>query len=306
MRPVARVLMCPPDHFELRYAINPWMQPDRVRIDRARAGRQWRALCKVLAQEAALELLKPSAGLPDLVFTANAGLVFGRRVVPARFRHSERQGEEARVRAWFAAAGFELCELPEGLVFEGAGDALFEHEGRRVWLGCGPRSDARVAPALAKLLGIDVEPLRLVDPRFYHLDTCFCPLPRGGLLWFPAAFDSESRLRVEAAFAPDRRISVVEAEAVRFACNAVCLGERVIGDGIGDATEARLAHLGFDVERVQLDEFQKSGGSAKCLVLRLDCPPRAAPPAAAQSRAASQSRTPSAARRPLAKQAVSR
>jgi N-dimethylarginine dimethylaminohydrolase len=329
MAKTAQLLMCAPRHFAVDYAINPWMAQALGQVEASRAQRQWRALKSVLSREAEVRELAPARDRPDLVFTANAGLVLGDVVVPARFRHAERQGEEALFARWFKSHGFRLAELPDGLCFEGAGDALFECETRRLWMGFGPRSEERAAPALHRLLGVDVEPLQLVDPRFYHLDTCFCPLPRGGLLWFPAAFEAGARLKIEAAFPADRRIAVVESEAARFACNAVVLGETVIGDGIGDATEARLAHLGFDVERVQLDEFQKSGGSAKCLTLRLDVPNGQGPAraargsrVAAQSTSAqrptsaqaprhapvsrSQSRTPSAATRPLAKQAVSR
>lgn len=319
----AQLLMCAPRHFAVDYAINPWMAQALGQVQQARAQRQWKSLRTALAREAEVRELTPARDLPDLVFTANAGLVLGDVAVPAHFRHTERQGEEALFARWFKSAGFRLAELPAGLCFEGAGDALFECETRRLWMGFGQRSEARAAAALHRLLGVDVEPLQLVDPRFYHLDTCFCPLPRGGLLWFPAAFELGARLKIEAAFPADRRIAVVESEAARFACNAIVLGDTVFGDGIGDATEARLTHLGFDVERVQLDEFQKSGGSAKCLTLRLDVPdgqgvagdvrirrvpakPAAAQPSRRAPASRSQARTPSAAMRPLAKQAVSR
>lgn len=304
LAPRPQLLMCPPRHFEVSYSINPWMQPAQCRVDRARAHRQWKALQRACARHASLHALEPAAGLPDLVFTANAGLVHGQTFVPAAFRHPQRQPETALFADWFHRQGYRIRRLPPGIVFEGAGDALFEPGGRRLWMGHGPRSEPEAASALRGMLGIEVEPLRLVDPRFYHLDTCFCPLPRGGLLYFPAAFDEESRLRIEAGFPADRRVAVTEAEALRFACNAIVLGEVVLADGLGAASIEGLAELGFDVEPVALDEFHKSGGSAKCLSLRLDAPEGAALPQARVR--ASQSRTPSAAARPLAKQAVSR
>ena len=304
LAPRPQLLMCPPRHFEVSYSINPWMQPERQRVDRTRAQRQWKALQRACARHADLHELAPAAGLPDLVFTANAGLVHGPCFVPAAFRHPQRQPESTLFADWFHRRGYRLRPLPPGIVFEGAGDALFEPGGRRLWMGQGPRSAAAAAPALRAMLGIEVEPLQLIDPRFYHLDTCFCPLPRGGLLYFPAAFDEDARLRIEAAFPADRRIAVTEAEALRFACNAIVLGEVVLADGLGAATTESLAELGFDVEPVALDEFHKSGGSAKCLSLRLDVPEGVALP---QARVRpSQSSAPRAAARPLAKQAVSR
>lgn len=306
MPALAHLLMCDPRNFEVSYSINPWMRPGFGQVDRVRAKRQWQALRRELSVQADVSVMPAHTGLPDQVFTANAALIWGRRAVPARFRHGERQGEQRHYETWLRAAGFEIVVPPDGLYFEGAGDALFENEGARLWLGSGPRSDVRMAPWLMRTLDVRVEPLHLADPRFYHLDTCFCPLPRGNLLWFPAAFDEESRLRIAAAFPADRRIAVVESEATRFACNAICVGDTVFGDGVGDATEARLGHLGLDVVRVQLDEFQKSGGSAKCLTLRLDMPAGQALRPRGQPRSASQSSAPAAAQRPLAKHAVSR
>lgn len=307
MSALPQLLMCDPRHYAVRYAINPWMRASLGQVDPARARRQWLSLRRALTAEAEVQVMSPQAELPDLVFTANAALLWGRRAVPARFRYPERQGEQSHNEAWLRGAGFQVIAPPAGLCFEGAGDALFECDTPRLWLGTGPRSDPGMGSWLAQTLAVEVQPLRLVDPRLYHLDTCFCPLPRGGLLWFPSAFDEESRLRIAAAFPAERRVAVVESEAARFACNAVCVGDTVFGDGIGDATEARLSHLGLDVVRVQLDEFQKSGGSAKCLTLRLDVPAASGPRAGrTQVRAANQSSTPSAAHRPLAKQALSR
>lgn len=267
-----RVLMCPPTHFAVEYVINPWMEGHVHEADTDRALAQWTALRDILGSLAQVETVAPGEGLPDMPFTANAGLVLGHVFVPSRFRHPQRQGEEALFTDWFRQHGYVIRELPETMDFEGAGDALFDRTARRLWLGYGHRSDAGVADALAPLLDIETMPLRLVDPRFYHLDTCFCPLSGGWLLYYPAAFDEAAKAAIAKYVPEGRRIAVDEEDALAFACNAVNLDDTVVLNRASDALKATLHAAGFRVVETPLDEFLKAGGSAKCLTLRLDEP----------------------------------
>ncbi len=266
-----RLLLCAPDHFAVDYVINPWMAGHVHDTDHARAAGQWQALQARLAEHAEVELLPPAPGLPDLVFTANAGLVRGNTFVPSRFRHPERRGEEPLCIDWFRRAGYRIRPLPEPLFFEGAGDALFDRGQRGLlWLGHGHRSDAGVAPELERMLGVEVVPLRLVDARFYHLDTCFCPLRDGRLLYYPAAFDDAAQAQIAARVPPHQRIAVDEADALAFACNAVDLDDAIVLNRASPALRQALAAWGYRTLDTGLDEFLKSGGAAKCLTLRLD------------------------------------
>jgi N-dimethylarginine dimethylaminohydrolase len=275
-RTVPRILMCAPTFFEVSYVINPWMT-DHVRDTTAeRSQRQWDALRDTVSRHADVTTQPPVQGLPDMTFSANAGLVFGNTFVPSRFRYPERQGEEVHDRAWFERHGFDIVDLPEDIFFEGAGDALFDRGvSRRLWMGHGHRSDGDAAPALARLLDVEVLPLKLSDPRFYHLDTCFCPLANGYLLYFPAAFDAPALALIEKHVPPGQRIAVHEHDALDFACNAVNLGRVVILNRASSDLRSRLEGAGFMVIEVALDEFMKSGGAAKCLTLRLDETPGA-------------------------------
>lgn len=270
----ARLLMCPPDHFDVRYVINPWMQGHLRDADAMRARAQWQALHEVLAARADIELLAPVADLPDLVFTANAGLVHRDAFVPSRFRHPERRAEEAHDAAWFRAHGFESKPLPDGIAFEGAGDALFERGAARLWFGHGHRSDAAAAPALQVLLDVEVVALGLVDPRFYHLDTCFCPLADGHLLYYPPAFDAAAQAAIAARVPAAKRIVAREPDALAFACNAVNLDDAVVLNRATPELRAQLGQAGFATLQTDVSEFLKAGGAAKCLCLRLDEPPR--------------------------------
>lgn len=270
-RTVPRILMCAPTFFEVSYVINPWMTGHVHDTTAERSRRQWDALRETVARHADVVVQPAAEGQPDMVFAANAGLVFGNSFVPSRFRYDERKGEEPHNHAWFARHGFDIVELPEGVFFEGAGDALFDRgTSRRLWMGHGHRSDAEAAPALARLLDVEVLPLKLADPRFYHLDTCFCPLANGYTLYFPAAFDAASLALIERHVPPAERIVVDEHDAVEFACNAVNLGRVVILNRASGGLRSRLEAAGFMVIEVALDEYMKSGGAAKCLTLRLD------------------------------------
>ena len=264
--PTARILMCPPDYFGIEYEINPWMSRMRP-SDHDAAMSQWNGLTAMLAGAgAAIETLKPVAGLPDLVFTANAALIFKERAVLARFRHAQRQQEELIDAAWLAEHGFTVERPMAGIYFEGAGDALFC--GDTLFAGYRIRSDARGHQAIGQMLGVRVIPLELVDPYYYHLDTCFCPLAPGVAIWYPPAFDDYAR-RVVPELVGDL-IAVEEDEARHFACNAVVLGRTVVTNAGCLKLHTELRHRGYTPLETPLSEFVKSGGSAKCLTLRLD------------------------------------
>jgi N-dimethylarginine dimethylaminohydrolase len=258
--------MCPPDYYGIEYEINPWMSRSRGSSPQ-RAHEQWQSLYDSLrGLGVTVELMEPRQGLPDLVFTANAGLVFHQRFFSSRFRHEVRARETPHFDAWFAANGYAVEHLPEGTFFEGAGDALFC--GPTLFAGYRIRSDVRGHQYLGQALHKLVLPVELVDPRFYHLDTCFCPLAPGEAVYYPDAFDGYGR-RVLEQHVP-RLMPVRQAEALRFGCNAVVVGKKVILNTGCDTLAGGLRDWGYEPVAVELDEFLKAGGSAKCLTLRLD------------------------------------
>ncbi|MCZ2202015.1 MAG: TIGR00300 family protein [Cylindrospermopsis raciborskii PAMP2012] len=267
-----RFLMCAPDHYDVDYVINPWMEGNIHKSSRDRAADQWNKLYKVIKDHAIVDLVTPEKGWPDMVFTANAGLVLGQNVVLSRFLHKERQGEEPYFQQWFENNGYNVQVLPKDLPFEGAGDALLDREGRWLWAGYGFRSELDSHPYLAKWLDIEVISLRLIDDRFYHLDTCFCPLANGYLLYYPGAFDSYSNRVIEMRVALEKRIAIEEKDAVNFACNAVNIDHIVIMNKASDELKSKLAQVGFQVIETPLTEFLKAGGASKCLTLRVTEP----------------------------------
>lgn len=267
-----RFLMCAPDHYDVDYVINPWMEGNVHKSSRDRAVEQWEKLYHVLKDNAIVDLVTPQKGWPDMVFTANAGLVLGNTFVLSRFYHKERQGEEPYFKEWFEKQGYTVYELPKDLPFEGAGDALLDREGRWLWAGYGFRSELDSHPYLAKWLNIEVISLRLSDERFYHLDTCFCPLTGGYLLYYPPAFDSYSNKVIEMRVAPEKLIAIEEADAINFACNAVNINKIVVINKVSERLKKRLTNVGFEIVETPLTEFLKAGGAAKCLTLRVTEP----------------------------------
>lgn len=267
-----RYLMCPPQHFDIEYEINPWMNA-AIGVDRHKARAQWDALAATLrAAGATVECMDPQPHLPDLVFTANAGIVIGDRAVVARFRNVERRDESAHDAAWFSSHGFTLQRLPGELVQEGAGDALpfSVREGAAPMLlaGHGIRSERGAIGALGRMLSVRVEPLQLVDPRLYHLDLAFCPLGPGRAMVAPAAFDARSRRRLEALIT-DALVLDLD-EALTFCANSVVVGTTVIMPSCPPRVARRLEAWGYDVTIVAVDEFRKAGGAVRCLTLPLD------------------------------------
>ncbi len=279
----SRFLMCPPRHFAVTYSINPWMDPRAWAQAEAQCGadggalndvaqRQWDGLRRaLLAAGAAIEILPAEPGLPDLVFTANAAVVLDSNVVLARFVHDERRREEpvfAKAFRALAARGAiaDVAPLPAGVTLEGAGDCIWDRRRELFWMGCGFRSDAAAGRALQERLGVRCLALPLANPKFYHLDTAFCALPCGGVIYYPAAFTPAALALIHGQVAPVDRIGLERPDAA----NAVCVGRTIILSSCSAALRATLEQRGYAVVETPLDVFQRSGGSACCLTLRLD------------------------------------
>ena len=262
-------LMCPPTLYDVDYVINPWMAGNVHASSRERAVSQWQQLYEAVSRVANVVLVEPQPGSPDMVFTANAGLERKGIVALSSFFHPERQAEEDHFHRWFHDAGYTVLSIPRETPFEGEGDALFSVDDSRLWAANGPRSVAGSHHHLAAAWNVEVTSLDLIDPRFYHLDTCFAPLSDGSVMYYPGAFAQHSLQQIEAFYPPGKRIVVTEADATHFACNVINEGRTVILNQVSDALSNQLALHGFRVIQVDLSEFLKAGGAAKCLVMKL-------------------------------------
>ena len=261
-----RYLMCPPTHFDVTYAINPWMDV-ATPVDRELAQRQWDALVATLrAAGAEIELLEAQAGLPDLVFTANLGIVDGATFVPARMTHPERRAETPHAERWFREHGFAIRTLGESVTQEGAGDAL--PFGDTLVAGYRARSSAGAYTDLARIVDGSIMPVELADPRFYHVDIAFCPLDARTAIYAPSALGAEGSRLIE-ALVPDA-IALTAEEADAFCANAVVVGRTVVMAACPPRLKAQLRERGFEPVVVDVSEFLKAGGGPRCLTLALD------------------------------------
>lgn len=263
-----KIFMCSPNYYAINYEINPWMKLGTESSNKY-AFEKWTEFKNLLINNLGVEILtmEPQPGLPDITFTANAALIYKNRAVISRFRYKERQREETFFAEWFRKTGFIVEFLPENICFEGAGDALFS--GDTLYAGYVPRSDKDAYPYISKLLDIRVVPFELIDSRFYHLDTCFCPLTDGYLMYYPGAFNEHDNKIIENEFPEEKRIPVTEEEAVKFSCNAVCIDKSIIMNHSTERLKDKLNEEGFETHEIDFSEFIKAGGSAKCLTLKL-------------------------------------
>jgi len=264
--------MCPPIFFSVEYVINPWMAGNEGAPDLELANEQWEVLRSALSAVADVILMEPQPDLPDLVFTANAGVVYGEKAIASHFMPHERRPEEPHLKSWFRDNGFELLELDDKIGFEGAGDCLLDRGGRWLWTGHGFRTEIEAHAEIASFFDVEVVSIKLTDSRFYHIDTCFCPLAGGFLMYHPPAFDFDSRTAIEQRVPSDKRIVVDTDDAGDFACNAVNIRDMIFLNKASESLKSRLKIAGFSVCEIDLSEFLKAGGSAKCLTLKLTEP----------------------------------
>jgi N-dimethylarginine dimethylaminohydrolase len=273
-------LMTDTSHYGVHYQINPWMRPDDWRADPAirraaahKASAQLRAALRETG--AVVDIMAGVAGLPDLVFPANAAIVLDGCALLARFRHSQRQGEEEVFNAAFEALKTrglvdEIVRLPRGMLQEGAGDCIWDATRGFFWAGFGQRSTQDSAAAIQQVFGQKTVALELATDRFYHLDTCFCPMTGGKLLYYPPAFTAEALGAIHAHVRPEDRIVASDEEAAAFCVNAVNIGRHLIMAEPPLSLQKKLRAQGFTVKGIDLAPFILSGGGAYCMTLRLD------------------------------------
>ena len=236
------------------------------KVDHTAALRQWndlRSLYESLGWD--VEVLPAEKGWPDLVFTANAGLVIDNRVLLARFKYPERQGETPINEAWFTKHNFQDITVPER-DFEGEGDALVWNN--YIFAGSGFRSDEASHPEIAEFFpDYHVITMKMIRDDFYHIDTCLSILSEDTVAFLPSAFDQESGDKLR-EIVPNV-IECDETSAKAFGLNLMSDGTDVVLAHNAYSFHKQLQDAGFSIHPTPITEFLKSGGGVKCLSLVL-------------------------------------
>lgn len=263
---LSKVLLCPPDHFDVKYVINPWMDPN-VGVNKLLAKEQHDTLKAVYTSlNIAYDELKADPSLPDQVFATDVGHAEGNHFIKAQFKYHERKPETHHAEVYFRNAGYTIHSLPENIHFEG-GD--FIKSGDTYFIGWGKRTSHEAAEHIGDILGKEVIGIELPDPYYYHLDTCFSPLSRDIALVHVGAFTPDGLRTIQKHF--KTIISTAGEDNAHLACNFVPLDEKniIMSEGVSSFLKNVLRHLGFIIHPVPMSEFIKAGGSIHCLSLEI-------------------------------------
>ncbi|WP_109601512.1 dimethylargininase [Actinoplanes xinjiangensis] len=261
-------LMCPPEHFTVEYAINPWMDTT-VAVDAGLALKQWEQLRTTLTGLGhVVHVLDPEPGLPDMVYSANGAFSVDGTVYGARFLYPQRAAEAVAHQAFYLAEETWKFIAPEH-VNEGEGDFAYlpGAYGGIVLAGYGFRTEPSAHAEAQEVLGRPVVSLRLVDPAFYHLDTALAALDDRHVTYYPGAFSPASQ-RVLAQLFPDAVLADRE-DAEAFGLNLVSDGRNVILNTEAVAMGRKVRNAGYLPVHVDLSELKRGGGSVKCAVAEL-------------------------------------
>lgn len=264
--------MSSPEHFGVEYSINPWMAGKEGTVDKYKAQEQWNNLKSILEKYVDVDVLPGAKGLPDMVFTANAGIVKNGKAVVSSFTYPERQGEERYFKSYFEKeyGTDNILTLDRFEHQEGAGDALFDRELNILWCGSGFRSDRDSYKKIASFLGIEAVILELTHPNYYHLDISMAPLDGGYIMYCPFSFTEESIKKIESLTSPEKRIILTKDDLDNFNGNAVNVGKVIVLNNPSIRLKEDLERVGYIVIENDISEFKKAGGGNKCLTLRLE------------------------------------
>lgn len=256
------ILMCPPTYYAIEYQINPWMtQP----VDRTKAKQQWEYLQKTFKQLGVkVSIFEPIKHLPDMVFTADQGFVYDGIFLKSNFYHKERQRESLYTADWFRKKDFTIVEFPRSTYFEGQADVVLLDKDT-ILIGVGYRTSKKAAQIIRRLSGKEVITLKLIDPYFYHLDLALCLLPDKRIMLYEKAFAEGSLLKIKKLGL--KIIPIQKKDALKMACNSVIIKNYIImNKGCSQGLLTKLQEVGLTPIEIDLSEFVKSGGGARCLV----------------------------------------
>lgn len=264
---ITKLLMCRPDYYVINYSINSWTDAEG-QIDGNLAMQQWENLYNTLIQLGVeVELLNPVEGIPDMCFVGDAGMAYNGKFIPSNFRHKERQAEIVHYVDWMKSHDYKVFNIPENISFEGLGDVVQYDD--VYFIGYGGRSSQGACKYTSKvfeelkLLG----EVQLADARFFHNSHAIALLSKNIGMYYPSAFTEASIQQIQRSL--EVCIEIDEQDACDFVCNNIVVNQNVLVDNCSEKLERQLNEIGFNVIKLPMSEFKKTGASLRCLVLTL-------------------------------------
>jgi N-dimethylarginine dimethylaminohydrolase len=274
-----RVLLCSPEHFDIVDEKNVHMQGNIGQTDKQLVQQQWENLKTAYESLLAKNILEEVSVIPgapgceDMVFCANQTLPYRKQdgtevVVMSKMRHASRQREVPYFEEFFSSKGFRPLHFAKADLFEGMGDVIPHPQKRLLYGGYGHRTGIEAYHELAHMLDTPIVALELVNPKFYHLDTCFVPLSAGSVMLCKEAFTETGLAAIRQLFEKIYFIPEAEAEDY-FSLNAhafIANGHKtaILQKG-STVTKHVLQEEGYDITEIETGEFMKSGGSVFCM-----------------------------------------
>ncbi|RJR29076.1 hypothetical protein C4564_03455 [Candidatus Microgenomates bacterium] len=254
-------LMCPPEYFDVNYSINPWMQGKKVNQDIAHT--QWMALKNTLGQlRVEICEITQNEALPDMVFAADQAVTRNKCALLSNFHYKERRQESYYYEDWFISKGYSVKHLPENMYFEGGGESVWV--GEKLLIGTGFRTSSGACSQIAETLDVETHCIELIDPLFYHLDTCLFVLNEKCAFWYESAFSASAKEKLNKLI--PNLLPLSKKEAFNFAGNSVVTDHTVIMQSGNTELKSKVQDLGYRAIDIDVSEFMKAGGGAHCLV----------------------------------------
>lgn len=261
-----KILLCPPTFFDIEYAINPWMDID-TKINSQKVWHEFETLKNIYRKiGVTFDELSPTKGLPDQVFTTDIGVPLGKLFVRSNFKYGQRKPESFIGSEYFENKGYAIFTIPPSISYEGEGDLIKMED--TFYMGWGQRTSYEAAEYLSIALRHEVIPIKLINPSFFHLDTCFAPLTKDTAIYYPGAFSFEGTQILASHF--EDLIPIEKKDADAFACNVIIIGKNIImHNGLSSKLSAIIESYGFTIYGLDMTEYLKGGGSVKCVSLQI-------------------------------------
>jgi len=257
-------------------ADNPYMKTG-LPLDLGKASRQHEALASKLKDLGVkAHIFSGIAGQDDGVFPNNVFATTPGRLVIGSMRHPVRRKEAERedIRAFFSETlGYEIRDLSaEDCVAELTGPLVIDRVRNIGFCGMSSRVDATGCALMAEALRLDAVLRFDLAEGEYHTNLVLAIAAGEVCLVHPGSVPNPFLLKSLRAIYGDRVLLLEQAEKNAFAGNCIAATERDLlfsqaaGNVLREETRTALEDRGFRIHFLDVSEFEKAGGSVRCLV----------------------------------------